>query len=97
MLLPLKRDGGLPLIVPSLWKRPPRAVARGEEVEMEANEGERGGKHPGICLSSRTRQSFWAFSYASKMLRLNVLVHINISQNGAVLTEMCSPLQVPAA
>ena len=50
-----------------------------------------------ICRSSRPHQSFLAFSYVSKMLHLNVSVHISISQNAAVLIEICSPLLVPAA
>ena len=43
------------------------------------------------CQSPRTRRSIWAFSCTLKRLRLSVSVHISTSQNGAVLTEMCSP------
>ena len=45
------------------------------------------------CQSSRTRQSIWAFSCTLKRLRLSVSVYISTSQNGAVLTEMCSLLR----
>jgi len=52
---------------------------------------------PSCCLqhktyqSSRTRWSIRAFSCTSKRLHFGALVHISISQNGPVLTEMCSP------
>src|SRR6266498_3500141 len=41
--------------------------------------------------SSRKRWSIRAFSCTSKRLHFGALVHISISQNGPVLTEMCSP------
>ena len=52
---------------------------------------------PSCCLqyktyqSSRTHQLIRVFSCASKRLHFGALVYISISQNGPVLTEMCSP------
>ena len=43
--------------------------------------------------SSRTRRSISAVLYASKGLDFGVLVHIPISQNDQVLTEIQSPSQ----